>query len=71
MSWLLCYCDAADGGMEGGSVGGREGGKEKREGVDVESQRRSQDCYSEEKKIVENQIMHSRSGAANPQMAPY
>lgn len=66
---VFFFCDAADGGIEGAS-GGR-GGKEKREGVDVESQLRSQDWYSEERKIVGNQIMHSRSGAEKPQMAPY
>lgn len=51
---------------------GIEGGlKEKRKGVDVETQLKSQDCYSGEEKIVENQIMHSCSRAEKPQTAPY
>lgn len=45
--------------------------KKSGEGVDAESQLKSQDCYSEEKKIVGNQIRHSCSGAEKPQMAPY
>lgn len=66
---IVFLCRRRRRGMEGASGGEAE--KEKREGVDVESQLRSRDCYSEEKKIVGNQIMHSCSGAEKPQMAPY